>query len=74
MSNCPTTAWSFDPPYSQWGEEGSSMFEHDELEEEVRGALEEVLTAQREAEERIWMILDAESLEEAKQLNLIHQV
>lgn len=50
------------------------MFEHDELEEEVRGAMEEVLRAQREAEERIWMILDAESLEEAKQLNLIHQV
>lgn len=50
------------------------MFEHDELEEEVRGALEEVLRAQRETEECVRMILDAESLEEAKQLNLIHQV
>lgn len=50
------------------------MFQYEELGEEVRGALEEVLRAQREAEEQTSGILDAEGLEEAKQLYLIHQV
>lgn len=50
------------------------MFQHEELGEEVHGALEEVLRAQMEAEEHTRIILDAESLEEAKQLYLIHQV
>ncbi|XP_028460432.1 nesprin-1-like [Perca flavescens] len=57
----------------QWGEEGSSMFQYKELREEVCGALEEVLRVQREAEEQTSRILDAEGLEEAKQLYLIHQ-
>lgn len=61
-------------PYSQWGEEGSAMFQYEELGEEVRGALEEVLRTQGEAEEQTSRILDAEGLEEAKQLYLIHQV
>lgn len=61
-------------PHSQWGEEGSAMFQYEELGEEVRGALEEVLTARREAEEQTSRILDAEGLEEAKHLYLIHQV
>ncbi|KAF3849913.1 hypothetical protein F7725_019632 [Dissostichus mawsoni] len=39
----------------------------------VCGALEEVLRVRREAEEQISSILDAEGLEEAKQLYLIHQ-
>ena len=50
------------------------MFEYEELREEVRGALEEVLRARREAEEQTGRILDAEDLEEAKQLYHIHQV
>ncbi|CAB1447009.1 unnamed protein product [Pleuronectes platessa] len=58
---------------SQWDEEGSAMFEYEELREEVRGALEEVLRARREAEEQTGRILDAEDLEEAKQLYHIHQ-
>nr|XP_019953051.1 PREDICTED: nesprin-1-like [Paralichthys olivaceus] len=58
---------------SQWDEEGSAMFEYEELREEVRGALEEVLSARREAEEQTSRILDAEDLEEAKQLYQIHQ-
>ncbi|KAK1888949.1 Nesprin-1 [Dissostichus eleginoides] len=57
----------------QWGEEGSAMFQYEELREEVCGALEEVLRVRREAEEQISSILDAEGLEEAKQLYLIHQ-
>lgn len=40
----------------------------------MRGALEEVLRARREAEEQTSRILDAEGLEEAKHLYLIHQV
>lgn len=59
---------------SQWGEEGSAMFQYEELRDEVRGALEEVLRARREAEEQTSKILDAEGLEEAKNLYLIHQV
>ncbi|XP_040920912.1 nesprin-1-like [Toxotes jaculatrix] len=59
---------------SEWGEEGSAKFQYEELREEVRGALEEVLRARREAEEQTRKILDAEDLEEAKQLYLIHQV
>ena len=50
------------------------MFQCEELKEEVCGALEEVLRVRREAEEQISNILDAEGLEEAKQLYLIHQV
>lgn len=50
------------------------MFQYEELREEVCGALEEVLRVRREAEEQISCILDAEGLEEAKQLYLIHQV
>nr|XP_029132983.1 nesprin-1-like [Labrus bergylta] len=57
----------------QWGEEGSAMFQYEELREEVHGALEEVLRARREAEEQTSRILDAEGLEEAKQLYLFHQ-
>ncbi|XP_027140369.1 nesprin-1 isoform X4 [Larimichthys crocea] len=57
----------------QWGEEGSAMFQYEELGEEVRGALEEVLRARREVEEQTSRILEAEGLEEAKQLHLIHQ-
>lgn len=40
----------------------------------MRNALEEVLGAQREVEENAGMILNAESLEEAKQLYLVYQV
>lgn len=50
------------------------MFQYKELREEVSGALEEVLRVQREAEEQTSRILDAEGLEEAKQLYFIHQV
>lgn len=50
------------------------MFEYEELREEVRGALEEVLRARREAEEQTSKILDAEDLEVANQLYHIHQV
>lgn len=50
------------------------MFQYEELGEEVRGALEEVLRARREVEEQTSRILEAEGLEEAKQLHLIHQV
>lgn len=59
---------------SQWGEEGSAMFQYEELRDEIRGALDEVLRAQREAEEETSKMLDAEGLEEAKNLYLIHQV
>ncbi|XP_023266580.1 nesprin-1-like [Seriola lalandi dorsalis] len=57
----------------QWGEEGSAMFQYEELREEVRGTLEEVLRAQCEAEEQTSKMFDAAGLEEAKQLYLIHQ-
>lgn len=50
------------------------MFQLEELGEEVRGTLEKFLRVQKEAEEHTDMILDAVSLEEAKQLYLIHQV
>lgn len=50
------------------------MFQYEELRDEIHGALEEVLRARKEAEEQIGRILDAEGLEEAKQLYLIHQV
>lgn len=50
------------------------MFQYEELKEEVHGALEEVLRVRREAEEQTSRILDAEDLEQAKQLYLIHQV
>lgn len=40
----------------------------------MRSALEEVLGAQKDVEEHTSMILNAESLEEAKQLYLIYQV
>lgn len=50
------------------------MLQYDDLGEEVRAALEEVLRERREAEEQTIRILDAEGLEEAKQLYLIHQV
>lgn len=50
------------------------MLQYEELGEEVRGALEEVLRARREAEEQTDRILDAEGIEEAKHLYLIHQV
>lgn len=59
---------------SQWGEEGSAMFQYEELRDEIRGALDEVLRARREAEEETSRILNAEGLEEAKNLYLIHQV
>lgn len=58
----------------QLGDEGSAMFQYEELRDEIHGALEEVLRARKEAEEQIGRILDAEGLEEAKQLYLIHQV
>ncbi|KAM4529485.1 nesprin-1 isoform 3-T3 [Fundulus diaphanus] len=57
----------------QLGEEGSAMFQCEELRDEVHGALEEVLRARKEAEEQTSKILNAENLEEAKQLYLIHQ-
>lgn len=60
--------------HSQWGEEGSTTFQYEELREEVRGALEEVVRARREAEEQTSRILDAEGLEEAKRLHIIHEV
>ncbi len=50
------------------------MFQYEELGEEVRNALEEILRARREVEEQTSRILDAEGLEEAKQHFLIHQV
>lgn len=50
------------------------MFQYEELRDEVHGALEEVLRAQKESDEQIGRILNAEGLEEAKQLYLIHQV
>lgn len=50
------------------------MFQYEELRDEVHGALEEVLRSRKEAEEQMSRILNAESLEEAKQLYLIHQV
>ncbi|XP_024912651.1 nesprin-1-like [Cynoglossus semilaevis] len=49
------------------------MFQYEELREEVRGALEEVLKSQTEAEEQTSRILEAEDLEEAKHLYYIHQ-
>lgn len=58
----------------QLGDEGSAMFQYEELRDEIHGALEEVLRARKETEEQIGRILDAEGLEEAKQLYLIHQV
>ncbi|XP_039981906.1 nesprin-1-like [Xiphias gladius] len=57
----------------QWDEEGSTTFQYEELREEVRGALEEVVRARREAEEQTSRILDAEGLEEAKRLHIIHE-
>ncbi|XP_037541085.1 nesprin-1 [Nematolebias whitei] len=57
----------------QLGEEGTPMFQYEELRDNVRGALEEVLKTEKEAEEQMSRILNAESLEEAKQLYLIHQ-
>lgn len=59
---------------SQWGEEGSGMFQYEELRDEIRGALDEVLRARREAEEEAGKMLNAEGLEEAKNLYLVHQV
>ena len=50
------------------------MFQSEELREEVRGALEEVHRVRREAQEHFGRILEAESLDEARQLYLIHQV
>ena len=50
------------------------MSQCEELREDVRGALEEVLRARREAQEQTEQILEAESLEEARQLYHIHQV
>lgn len=61
-------------PHSQWGEEGSARFQYEELREEVHGALDEVLRVRRESEEQTSRILNAEDLEEANQLYLIHQV
>lgn len=58
----------------QWTEEGPSTCQHEEVLEEVRHALEEVLGAQKEVEDNARMILNADSLEEAKQLYLIYQV
>lgn len=61
--------------FPQWTEEGSvTTCQHEEVLEEVRNALEEVLGAQKEVEENAGMILNAGSLEEAKQLYLIYQV
>lgn len=61
--------------FPQWTEEGSvATCQHEEVLEEVRNALEEVLGAQKEVEENAGMILNAGSLEEAKQLYLIYQV
>lgn len=50
------------------------MFQYEELRDNVRGALEKVLKTEKEAEEQMRRILNAESLEEATQLYLIHQV
>lgn len=50
------------------------MFQYEELRDEIRGALDEVLRARREAEEETGKILNAEGLEEAKNLYLVHQV
>lgn len=58
----------------QWTEEGPSTCQQEEVLEEVRNALEEVLGAQKEVEDNAGMILNADSLEEAKQLYLIYQV
>ncbi|CAL8318022.1 unnamed protein product, partial [Boreogadus saida] len=58
----------------QWDEQGgSSMFQSEELREEVRGALEEVHRVRREAQEHYGRVLEAETLGEARQLYLIHQ-
>lgn len=64
----------FSSLFPQWAEEGPSSCQHEEVVEEVRHALEEVLGAQKEVEENAGMILNADSLEEAKQLYLIYQV
>ncbi|XP_061126959.1 nesprin-1-like [Syngnathus typhle] len=53
--------------------EGSGAFPLEELREEVRGALEEVLRAGKETGEQINRILDAEDLREAQELFFIHQ-
>lgn len=58
----------------QWTEEGPALCQHDEVLEEVRNALEEVVGAQKEVEENAGKILNADSLEEAKQLYVIYQV
>ena len=50
------------------------MFQSEELREEVRGALEEVHRVRREAQEHYGRVLEAETLGEARQLYLIHQV
>lgn len=50
------------------------MFQYEELRDELHSTLQEVLRASREAEEQMLSILDAEGLEEAKRLYLIHQV
>ncbi|XP_042156441.1 nesprin-1-like [Oncorhynchus tshawytscha] len=58
----------------EWGQEGSVRVHSEELREDVRCALEEVLRARREAQEQTSRILEAENPEEARQLLLIHQV
>lgn len=50
------------------------MFKSEELKEEMHKALEEIFKSQREAEELTSRLLDAEDLEEARQIYLIHQV
>uniref|UniRef100_A0A8C5AJ13 Calponin-homology (CH) domain-containing protein n=1 Tax=Gadus morhua TaxID=8049 RepID=A0A8C5AJ13_GADMO len=52
----------------------SSLCQSEELREEVRGALEEVHRVRREAQEHYGRVLEAETLGEARQLYLIHQV
>lgn len=56
------------------GVEGSATLQYDELRDEIHATLEEVLRAQKEAEDQTSRILNADGLEEAKQLYLIHQV
>lgn len=58
----------------QLSEEGSTMFQFEELRDEIHAAREELLSQRKEAEEQINRILNAENSEEARQLYLIHQV
>lgn len=65
---------TIDSSHSQRHEDSSAWPQYQERGGEVRSILEKVLKVQREAEERIRRIVDAQSYKEAKQLYLLHQV